>query len=387
MTTFIPVLLDNFIGLPVTSPAFRVVIVHGGAAKMRVNAHIQAIGTAVPPWRYDQLELATSLATILGVPRSSRILAELARNTAIASRYSVLPDFSPTCQEPLLYGQEAPTTATRNRIYEQLAAPLAARAASATLASAKISACEVTHLITVSCTGFSAPGIDVGLIHSLKLAPHVQRFHLGFMGCFAGLPALHLASQIVIAQPGAVVLVVCCELCSLHFQPTNERNNLLSASIFADGAGAALVSADPTGPFRLGTHGSILIPDSTGAMAWQVGDTGFIMGLSREVPRLISDGLRTRLAAADGPLFTTPEALIWAVHPGGAAILEACATGLSLPTTALANSYRVLRDYGNLSSATILFVLKELLADNRTGPGCALAFGPGLTANWLTFHR
>ena len=341
----------------------------------------------MPAWRYDQLELANSLATILGDPKYGRILTELARHTAIAGRYSVLPDFSPTCSAPLLYGEGVPTTGARNRIYEQLAPPLAAGAARIALDEADVSGQSVTHLITVSCTGFTAPGIDVSLIGTLNLNPQVQRFHLGFMGCFAALPALHLASQLVIARPDAVVLVVSCELCSLHFQPSTDRNNMTSASIFADGAGAAVVSADPAGPIRLGNHGSVLIPESIGAMSWRVGDTGFVMGLAREVPKLIAEGLRARLAATNEPLLAEPEALIWAVHPGGPAILEACGTGLGLPPQAMASSYEVLHDYGNLSSASILFVLKQLLADERKGPGCALAFGPGLTANWLTFHR
>jgi predicted naringenin-chalcone synthase len=354
-----------------------------------VNAHIQALGTALPAFPYDQGDLAEVLATLLGGSRTTRIFRELARHSAINTRYSVLPDFSPNCSEPLLFRRDAgaPSTAARNLLYEQFAPALAARAARQALTEAVCPAKKVTHLITVSCTGFFAPGLDVSLIRDLGLSPEVQRFHLGFMGCYAALPALHLAGQIVAAQPTATVLVVCCELCSLHFQPTDNRDNLLSASIFADGAGAALVSADPAGPIRLGNLGSVLIPDSTGAMSWRIGDTGFIMGLTREVPRLIAAELQSHLAAANDPLLADLSALNWAVHPGGTSILQACASSLNLPSESFAVSYEVLRKHGNLSSATILFVLKEQLARKQSGPSCALAFGPGLTVNWLTFHQ
>ena len=353
-----------------------------------MNAHIQALGTATPRFRYDQIDSADVLATLLGGTRSTRIFRELARHSAIDTRYSVLPDFAPNCPDPVLFSKNAspPSTATRNLIYEQLAPPLAAQAAKQALTEAACPAKNVTHLVTVSCTGFFAPGLDVSLIRDLELNPQAQRFHLGFMGCYAALPALHLASQIVKAQPKSIVLVVCCELCSLHYQPTDNRDNLLSASIFADGAGAALVTADPAGPVRLGNLGSVLIPDSTDTMSWRIGDTGFIMGLAREVPRLIATGLKSHLGSTGDPMLADFSALNWAVHPGGISILEACATGLNLPSERFSVSHDVLRNYGNLSSATILFVLKEQLARKQSGPGCALAFGPGLTANWLSFH-
>jgi predicted naringenin-chalcone synthase len=353
-----------------------------------VNAYIQALGTALPAYRYDQLDSADVLGSLLGGKRTTRIFRELARHSAIDTRYSVLPDFAPNSPEPLLFSKNMspPSTATRNLIYEQLAPPLAAKAGKQALTEAVCPPKNVTHLITVSCTGFFAPGLDVNLIRDLELNPNVQRFHLGFMGCYAALPALHLASQIVSAQPKSNVLVVCCELCSLHYQPTDNRDNLLSASIFADGAGAALVNSEPTGPVRLGNLGSALIPDSTDAMSWRIGDTGFIMGLAREVPHLIATGLQAHLASANDPMLADLSSLNWAVHPGGISIIEACATGLNLPSERFAVSRDVLRSYGNLSSATILFVLKEKLARKESGPGCALAFGPGLTANWLGFH-
>lgn len=353
-----------------------------------MSAYIQALGTALPAFRYNQVDSADVLATLLGGSRTTRIFRELARHSSIDTRYSVLPDFAPNCPDPLLFNKNAspPSTASRNQIYEQLAPPLAAQAAKQALTDSECPAKNLTHLITVSCTGFFSPGLDVSLIRDLELNPNVQRFHLGFMGCYAALPALHLAAQIVAAQPKSTVLVVCCELCSLHYQPTDNRDNLLSASIFADGAGAALVSADPAGPIRLGNLGSVLIPESTEAMSWRIGDTGFIMGLAREVPRLIATGLKSHLASAGDPMLADLSALNWAVHPGGISILEACATGLNLPSERFAVSHDVLRNCGNLSSATILFVLKEQLARKQLGPGCALAFGPGLTANWLGFH-
>ena len=235
----------------------------------------------------------------------------------------------------------------------------------------------MTHLYTVSCTGFFAPGLDVALINSLGLRPTVSRYHLGFMGCCAALPALDLAKQAV-ANSGGVALVVCCELCSLHFQPTMARDNLLSASLFGDGAAAAVVSREP-GLLRVGAYGSCLVPDSEGAMSWRIGDTGFVMGLAKEVPTILAD----RLSNGLGETLVTEEPDYWAVHPGGSAILDACQEGLGLGTDALRTSRDVLRDHGNLSSATVLFVLERLWKDGVCGSGIALAFGPGLTANWL----
>jgi predicted naringenin-chalcone synthase len=268
-------------------------------------------------------------------------------------------------------------------IYQQEAVQLGLSAAERALASTQIpdAAANVTHLIVVSCTGFFAPGLDLAIAGRLGLRPTVQRTLVGFMGCAAAFNGLRLAAQIVTGQPDAQVLVVCVELCTLHLQPGSDRIALTVGSLFADGAAACLVgAAGPGGDLlRLNRLHTQVLPDTEDAMAWQIGDHGFVMHLSPDVPRHVGTLAQSALATLlDGQ----PTPTFWAIHPGGRAIIDRLADLLQLAPAQIAASYTILRRYGNMSSPTILFVLRELLDRLRTSAipvsGVAAAFGPGL---------
>lgn len=350
-------------------------------------AFIHSFGTAVPEHRYDQDFIRDTLSGWLGGAADRRVARRVDRvfaNAGIERRYSVLPDFA-RGTGPFLDGAEysAPATSVRNAIYETEARRLAVRAAEDAL-SGEFDAAEVTHVVTVSCTGFVAPGPDVHLVRDLGLAPTVHRTHVGFMGCYGAFPGLRLAQAFCNADPTAVVLVVCVELCTLHLDPDTTLDSLLSTALFADGAAAAVVSAsrpaDGTG-LALGPFATTLT-DHDEEMAWTIGDQGFRMRLSGAIPRIV----RTEAAEALGRLWRAAargpgEMAAWAVHPGGPAVLDAVADAACLPEEALGASRSVLRDFGNMSSATVLFVLDRLLLAGgpRQGSIAAVAFGPGLT--------
>jgi predicted naringenin-chalcone synthase len=245
--------------------------------------------------------------------------------------------------------------------------------------------------VTVSCTGLFAPGPDYRLVRDLGLSPTVERCHLGFIGCAAALPALRIATALAATRPDAVVLVVCTELCSLHVRASDDPQQIVAASVFADGAAAAIVTADPAvgrpGGLELHRFGSALTDEGETDMVWTIGDHGFEMVLSAEVPRIIGreiQGAVARFLGDDG----APD--VWAVHPGGRSVLDRVETGLELAPDALAASRGVLRDFGNMSSATILFILAALLDDADIGDGvrvAGLAFGPGLTVESALMTR
>ena len=280
-----------------------------------------------------------------------------------------------------------PTTAERMRHYAELAPPLAIRAAAEALRPSGLRAADMTHLVTVSCTGFIAPGVDVALMRALGLPPTVQRTHVGYMGCHGALNGLRVARAFADAEPDARVLTCCVELCSLHCHYGRDPQKVVANALFADGAAAVVgapADAAPAGAWRVEATGSRLIPDSTAAMAWTVGDHGFEMTLSRKVPRLIAAHLRPWLEEWLGRHGTAVGAVgSWAIHPGGPAILDAVEEGLCLPHGAADVSRAVLADHGNMSSPTVLFILERLRAAGAPRPCVALAFGPGLMAEAL----
>jgi predicted naringenin-chalcone synthase len=273
------------------------------------------------------------------------------------------------------------------RIYKRESVPLALNAARQALSDGGIDAADVTHLITVSCTGQFLPGLDAALVQQLGLAPTVTRIPLNFLGCAAGLKAICLSRQIVSSTKGTNVLIVCVELCTLHIQPSGDRESLFAASFFGDGASACVVGA--AGPkhkaiFQLGKEHSVLLPDSADEMVWELGNYGFDLYLSPQIPKLIGELIPAeveRLCRGYRPA-------LWAIHPGGRGIVDSLQTRFELTDEQVAPSLGVLRDYGNISSATILFVLeamrrqlKETASEQKSG--IALAFGPGLTAEMI----
>lgn len=360
-----------------------------------MSARIVSIGTAVPPTCVPQDRAREIFAGQPGVDRLTQRLIHAAFDaSAIERRHTVLSEFgdefSPRELVPPGRARFAddegrmlqPTTGPRNDLYTAVSPDLYARAARAALADASLDASAITHVVTVSCTGFFAPGPDYRLVRDLGLDPSVERYHLGFIGCAAAMPGLRLAARIAAAQPDAVVLVVCVELCTLHIRPSPDPQQIVAASVFADGGAAAIVTAHPdvgrAGGFELDRFATTLTSEGEKDMVWTIGDHGFQMILSAEVPRIIGREIR---GAVDGFLAgDAPDA--WAVHPGGRSVLDRVESGLDLDPAMLETSRGVLRDFGNMSSATVLFILRRLLLDDAVADGArvaGLAFGPGLT--------
>ncbi|MFZ8757146.1 type III polyketide synthase [Microbacterium sp. HMH0099] len=361
-----------------------------------MTARILSIGTALPETRVDQSALRALFAAQPGFDRRSQRLAGAAFDAAaIDTRHTVLPQLAGGGSGDLAVRDGdrllMPPTGARNDEYRRQAPPLFAAASRSALSGSGRTAADVTHVVTVSCTGMFAPGPDYLLVRDLDLSPAVERYHLGFIGCAAALPALRLAARIVAADPAAVVLVALVELCSLHWQTSSHPDQIVAASVFADGAAAAVVAAadDASGGLDIGDFATHVLDEGEKDMAWTVGDSGFEMTLTPEVPRIIG---REIAAIAADVLGDLAEIDAWAVHPGGRSILDRVEKALEMDAAALAPSREVLRTHGNMSSATILFILRDLLADDARSDGdriAALAFGPGLTveAARLTLRR
>ncbi|MDG0812627.1 type III polyketide synthase [Cohnella rhizosphaerae] len=352
------------------------------------------IGTAVPAHKLDQLDTAQRLAEALReTPDAARWARRLFKQCGVQTRYTC----EPALLEPAasnryfaqLSGLPVPATSQRMATYKQASVPLALRAASAALADARVSPSALTHLLTVSCTGQFLPGLDAELAKTLGLKDTVNRIPLTFLGCAAGLKAIGLARDIASGQQGATVLVVCVELCTLHIQPSAAKEALFGASFFGDGASACVIGAsadDERDVFELGKPTSALLPEGEGEMVWEVGDHGFDLYLSSRIPALIGRYLPERLDELLGRRETWPG--IWAIHPGGKGIIDALEAELGLDEARTGYSRGVLRDFGNMSSATLLFVLDAIRAAQREKgaprtEGVCLAFGPGLSCELL----
>jgi predicted naringenin-chalcone synthase len=351
------------------------------------QAHINAIGTAVP--RHDVHAAFIRWAEArLAEPRVRALFGRMAARCGIEHRWSVLPP-APYGDSPVdpggFYHGALPTTGARMEIYAQAAPKLALEAIGKL--DGDSAPTGITHLIVASCTGFVAPGIDQIIAAELGLGGHVERTLVGFMGCYAAVSSLRLAHHIVRSEPEARVLVVTVELSSLHLQFEDDVERLLALLQFGDGATASLVSAEPMG-FALSRPFAATLPDSGELIRWRVGDHGFVMDLSGEVPGRIGEALRERSVREAMLGNEAPEAFdSWAVHAGGRSVLDAVEHGLGLRPEALAQSRDVLARYGNMSSSTLPFVLQGLLADPERRRGIALAFGPGLAAEGFHFER
>lgn len=284
-----------------------------------------------------------------------------------------------------LPGERGPTTEERMLLYAREAPVLAVEACEKALGQARIAASEITHLVTISCTGFSAPGFDAELINRLGLSPDVERTHVGFMGCHGALNGLRVANAYA-SDPTATVLVCSVELCSLHYHYGWDPPKIVANALFADGAGAVVGRGGSAG-WRLSASGSHLIPEAANQMTWTIGNFGFGMTLSKKIPDAISQHLRGWLQSwlrKQG--VTLEEVQSWAVHPGGPKILDAVVEALSLPASAVWASREVLAENGNMSSATVLFILKRLIERETPGPCVAIGFGPGLNIEVALFR-
>jgi predicted naringenin-chalcone synthase len=361
---------------------------------------IRSVGTALPSTRVGQEdafrvarrlccrtdEQATWLPEIYrhsGVGTRGMILGQdVVQDVLNETRYTGSP-FLPTGASE----DRGPTTAQRMQHYAELAPPLAARAAGIALERSGLPARSLTHLVTVSCTGFQAPGIDLALIRQLGLAPTVQRTHVGFMGCHGALNGLRVAQAFTGADPRARVLLCAVELCVLHYFYGWDPQKVIANALFADGAAAVVgTAAAPDDAWQVKATGSCLLPDCADAMTWTIGDHGFEMGLARAVPALIGTHLRPWLESWLGEVgLSVNDIGSWAVHPGGPRILDTVEESLQLPARALAESRAVLAECGNMSSPTLLFILDRLRRAEARRPCVALGFGPGLAAEAVVF--
>ncbi len=358
---------------------------------------ILGMGTAVPATVTTQEETERVARVVCcRTPEHETWLPLLYKQTGISTRHmtidrAVLDDilegtrhsgsvFLPTGAAD----DQGPTTGQRMRLYAEHSVPLALRAAGEALARSGLSPERITHLVTVSCTGFRAPGVDIALIKQLGLAPTTQRTHVGYMGCHGALNGLRVAGAFTGADPGAGVLLCATELCCLHYQYGWDPQRIIANALFADGSAAVVgvaPGAAPPDAWRVTATGSCLCPDSEEAMTWTVGDHGFAMTLSKKVPDLIAAHLRPwleRWLAKSG--IGLEDVGSWAVHPGGPKILDAVESALDLAPAETATARAVFNDHGNMSSPTVLFILDRLRRQGAPRPCVALGFGPGLMA-------
>ena len=359
---------------------------------------ILSIGTAEPQYQFTQDQAADWLAhSLRDNPAKARWIRAICAGSGIETRSFCIPDGLGSPDEsrfaPNRLPSEAATTSERMDMFRRMAPPLAVEAGRAALAelsersdrSLSHVTESITHLILVTCTGFFAPGLDIAISDELNLSPEVERIQIGFMGCSALFNAWRTAAAIVAGAPEARVLIVCVEVCSIHLQPSLKRQHLISAALFSDGAGSCVVG-NPTeeapGHVRLMSFYSRIKPDTESEMTWKIGDHGFALHLSPRIPDHLAQaappGLRQLFPDGQRPQ-------LWAIHPGGKAIVDQLAETFNLAPEDTAASTEALRRVGNLSSATMVFVLRELLTELEDRPrghgsldGVAIGFGPGL---------
>jgi len=357
------------------------------------------IETMVPETSYTQdfvLDFFQNLGEL--DDKQKFFLKRIYNGSGIEKRHTVIDDYGKDPSDYTFYPpnknlKPEPSTKKRNDLYITESNKLSLQASQKLFKeNIKVKPQEITHLITISCTGFSAPGFDMHLMKKMNLSPSVRRYNIGFMGCYAALTGLSMARNICLADKKARVLMVNVELCSIHFQQKTDLDTLVANAIFSDGVTAALISAIPGDSegsrITLDSFHSQLLDDSEDDMAWYPGNTGFDMKLSAYVPKIINENIQDVLATILGKSKLKIEDIdIWAIHPGGKAIVEKVRESLKLLKEDIQVSYDVLREFGNMSSATIMFVLKAILEDQRKGNLLAMTFGPGLTIETGCFRK
>ncbi|MCX5795977.1 MAG: type III polyketide synthase [Elusimicrobia bacterium] len=367
------------------------------------RARLYGLGTALPPHQAGQPVVKRFMASLAAATLKGRrravtldFLDKIYASSGIAKRHSVLADYTKDSPEDFEFYppnwalEPFPTTAARMKVYEKWSVDLAEQACRKALRESGAQPAEVTHLVFTTCTGLFAPGPDILLIGRLGLEPRVHRAVLGFMGCYAGFTGMRMAGQILGAEPEAVVLQVCVELCSLHFQKRALPDFIVANSLFADGAAAA-VYARP-GRFQKGladlaaTH-SRVEKDSLEHMSWRIGSSGFEMRLDREVPARLKTAAPGFVAELLGRAGLKPGGNAWAIHPGGRKIVAEVQSALGLTGSQVRSSLEVLSSCGNMSSGTIFFVLDRELRRGSRSPVAALGFGPGLTMEGAVLFR
>ncbi len=366
---------------------------------------IESIATANPPQRKSQENAAAFMQQVEGIPPSIRNrLDKIYEGTGIDFRFSGIADYNREVEDFTFFPnnwelEPAPSTAERNEKYRDIVLPLMERVSREALEKSATAPDAITHLITVSCTGFFAPGPDIELVKRLDLPPSTARTMVGFMGCYAAFNGLRAAHAFCQSHSNARVLLVCAELCTLHFQIDDTLENAIVNALFSDGAAAAVLSArsdeQSSGKWRYVDGRTHLDDDSMEDMTWDIGNEGFNMGLSPRVTHVVAERLPAFLECLLEENGWPRETIdFWAVHPGGPRIIDRVKEKLDLEEPQVAESREVLRRYGNMSSPTILFVLKDCFerleeapGPERSGRGFAVAFGPGLTVEGALFER
>ena len=352
---------------------------------MKSQVCISRIATATPPHDVHTAFIAYA-SSMLQDLRSRSLLKVLQRRSGIEHRYSFIQaegELAPHSIDGRNFftAGNFPSTAKRMEYFEMLA-PVLMRCALDRLALTPEERRSVRHVIVTCCTGLYAPGLDFSAIEHLGLDPGTERTMIGFMGCYAAVNGLKLARHIVRSEPDASVLMINLELCSLHLQETQDLEKVLSFLPFADGCAASLIRLDHHG-FALDSFKAVSIPGTRDLILWRIGDFGFDMVLSGRIPLELKKSMREHAKELnpDGNMD------LWAVHPGGRTILDAVGVGLELAPEKLEPSRSVLRRFGNMSSATVMFVLQDLMREAAPGQrGCAMSFGPGLAAETMNFH-
>lgn len=362
---------------------------------MRIE--LLAVGTATPALNITRSESIDAARTLCAEDDDhAELLVSLYRQSGIETRQVV---YQPEEFRRIVYGEgeydtpfiskgvgdPGPTTAHRMERFEAEALPLATESSRAALERSGVDPGSITHLVTVSCTGMAAPGVDFGLMKALGLPATVERTNVGFMGCHGALNGLRVARGLIAAEPEARVLLCSVELCSLHYSYGWNPKRMVGNALFADGSAAAVLAAAPAGAtsrrWRLAANGACLFPNSEQAMSWFVRDHGFEMVLSTRVPGLIQQNLAPWLETwLGGRGLAVKDVASWAVHPGGPRVLACVQEALGLDADATDASRSVLARHGNMSSATVLFILDELIRRDAPRPCVALGFGPGLAA-------
>ncbi|SDF75272.1 type III polyketide synthase [Terriglobus roseus] len=349
------------------------------------TAYLNRIATAVP--EHDvHADFAVFAEQMLSDPRVRSVFRRMTSRADIAHRYSFLDPridpgkFSSHDARKFYRLGNFPNTSQRMELFEQTA-PVLMRQTIDRLALTEEERLGISHVVVTCCTGLYAPGLDFEILQHLNLSTHVERTMVGFMGCYAAINGLKLARHIVRSDPNANVLMLNLELCTLHFQETQDLEQVLSFLVFADGAAASLISARQSG-IAIDSFKAVMVPDTQDLITWKIRGQGFDMLLSGKVPAALGHAL------GGTELMEERDAIdLWAVHPGGRTVLDAVEKGLELPPEVLTASREILSEFGNMSSATVMFVLQRLMEQAQPGQrGCAMAFGPGLTAETMRFH-
>jgi len=358
-----------------------------------MNNHIVSIGTANPGEPIPQHLIGEFMKLAHGLsPEEARKLSYVYRVSGIETRHSVLTDFNHTDSSRFSFFpknkelEPFPSTKKRMKVFEERAAGMGIEAISNCLEHSNVKVKDVTHLILVSCTGMYAPGVEMKIIEQMGFKSTIERYSIHFMGCYASFNAIKLADRICDSDPKANVLVLSVEICTIHFQKTYTEDNLIANALFGDGAAAALVTKSPHG-IRIKDYESQIYREGESDMAWHIGDFGFEMKLSKYVPELLDKGIRKFKQGLE-TRFGLSKIKNFAIHPGGRQILNKVEQVMGIGKEQNNHSHDVLRNFGNMSSASILFVLEAVMKDTLIkGDILVMGFGPGLTLETLLVER